>query len=241
MDTKRYFEILKLDANASLSEVKQAYQDLVNVWHPDRFSHNPRLQKKAEEKLKKINMAYSEVCSFLESEERLRFEAKAEGMARREAEAKAKQEAEYKARAEAKFREAKAEAAARRREKAKAKSESDIDWENRVLLADGRCIGIIDRDGRCTECGRTLKESKAKVEANTKRESKENLKDKVRFWKKREAQAKSQKKAEFHREDHSDYENEHIDWENRVLCGDGTYIGIIGPDGRCTECGKRLV
>jgi curved DNA-binding protein CbpA len=195
MDTKRYFEILKLDSNASLSEVKQAYRDLVDVWHPDRFSHNPRLQKKAEEELEKINMAYSEACSFLESEERLRFEAKAEGMARREAEAK--------------FHEAKAEAAAHREEKTKAKSESDIDWENRVLCADGRCIGIIDRDGRCTECGKTLKESKEKVES--------------------------------HREDHSDYENEHIDWENRVLCGNGTCIGIIGPDGRCTECGKRLV
>lgn len=27
------------------------------------------------------------------------------------------------------------------------------------------------------------------------------------------------------------------EWENRVLCPDGNCIGVIGPDGRCTECG----
>ncbi len=28
------------------------------------------------------------------------------------------------------------------------------------------------------------------------------------------------------------------DWEDRVLCSDGTCIGVIGPDGKCKECGK---
>lgn len=28
-----------------------------------------------------------------------------------------------------------------------------------------------------------------------------------------------------------------IDWKNRVLCSDGSCIGVIGPDGRCKECG----
>lgn len=28
------------------------------------------------------------------------------------------------------------------------------------------------------------------------------------------------------------------DLEERVLCLDDNCIGIIGPDGRCTECGK---
>lgn len=27
------------------------------------------------------------------------------------------------------------------------------------------------------------------------------------------------------------------DWENRVLCPDEACIGVIGPDGRCKECG----
>jgi len=28
------------------------------------------------------------------------------------------------------------------------------------------------------------------------------------------------------------------DWDNRVLCSDGNCIGVIGPDGKCKECGK---
>ena len=28
------------------------------------------------------------------------------------------------------------------------------------------------------------------------------------------------------------------EWENRVLCRDESCIGVIGPDGRCKECGK---
>jgi hypothetical protein len=30
------------------------------------------------------------------------------------------------------------------------------------------------------------------------------------------------------------------DWDNRVLCGDGSCIGVIGPDGKCKECGTPL-
>ncbi|MGB8702102.1 MAG: J domain-containing protein [Thermosynechococcaceae cyanobacterium] len=53
-----HLQVLDLRLPASLDEVKQAYKDLVSVWHPDRFAHNPRLQKKAEEKLKQFNQAY---------------------------------------------------------------------------------------------------------------------------------------------------------------------------------------
>ena len=28
------------------------------------------------------------------------------------------------------------------------------------------------------------------------------------------------------------------DWEKRILCGDESCIGTIGPDGKCRECGK---
>jgi hypothetical protein len=29
-----------------------------------------------------------------------------------------------------------------------------------------------------------------------------------------------------------------VDFASRKLCSDGTCIGVIGPDGRCKECGK---
>lgn len=60
----RYYEILELNPGASFEEVKQAYKDLVKVWHPDRFSQDPRLQRKAQEKLKEINQAYEKLKSY---------------------------------------------------------------------------------------------------------------------------------------------------------------------------------
>ncbi|MCI0529413.1 MAG: DUF1566 domain-containing protein [Nitrospira sp.] len=64
-DLNRYYEILELKPGALLEEIKQAHKDLVSVWHPDRFSHNLRLQQKAQEKLKEINQAYEEIQSYL--------------------------------------------------------------------------------------------------------------------------------------------------------------------------------
>lgn len=58
MNRERCLEILDLPGEVSLAEMKQVYRDLVTVWHPDRFAHNPRLRQKAEEKLKELNLAY---------------------------------------------------------------------------------------------------------------------------------------------------------------------------------------
>jgi hypothetical protein len=60
-----YYQILELKPGASKQEVKQAYKDLIVVWHPDRFAHNPRLQQKAQEKVKELNAAYA----FLKSQD----------------------------------------------------------------------------------------------------------------------------------------------------------------------------
>ena len=57
------FRVLGLPVNASLEEVREAYKDLVKVWHPDRFANHPRLSAKAEEKLKEINNAYERLLS----------------------------------------------------------------------------------------------------------------------------------------------------------------------------------
>lgn len=68
MEIQQYYEILELDRGATKSEVKQAYRELVSVWHPDRFSDNSRLRYKAEGKLREFNEAYERVLSFLSSE-----------------------------------------------------------------------------------------------------------------------------------------------------------------------------
>jgi len=54
----RYYEILGLEPGCSPDEIKQAWRDLVQVWHPDRFPGNERLQGKAHEKIKELNEAY---------------------------------------------------------------------------------------------------------------------------------------------------------------------------------------
>lgn len=62
---EKYYTILEIHANATEQEIKQAYRDLVKVWHPDRFTHDIKLQKRAEEKLKEINDAYQRIIDHL--------------------------------------------------------------------------------------------------------------------------------------------------------------------------------
>jgi uncharacterized protein YjbI with pentapeptide repeats len=57
-DLQCWYKALELEPGASLEEVNQAYKDLVLVWHPDRLPQDsPRLQEKAQAKLKEINNA----------------------------------------------------------------------------------------------------------------------------------------------------------------------------------------
>lgn len=65
MQYNRCLEILELSPNATIEDVRQAYRDIVCVWHPDRFGNNPRLIKKAEERLKEINEAYETLISLM--------------------------------------------------------------------------------------------------------------------------------------------------------------------------------
>lgn len=65
MDPLKYYHVLELDPRASLEEARQAYRDLIAVWHPDRYAHNPRLQAKAEEKLKTLNAAFEIVSRHI--------------------------------------------------------------------------------------------------------------------------------------------------------------------------------
>jgi hypothetical protein len=52
------FRALGVAPDASWEEVRQAYKDLVRVWHPDRFQSDPKLRERAEQRLQKINEAY---------------------------------------------------------------------------------------------------------------------------------------------------------------------------------------
>jgi hypothetical protein len=55
---KEALDVLALRPGATSAEIKEAYRDLVKVWHPDRFGNDARLRRKAEGRLKLINTAY---------------------------------------------------------------------------------------------------------------------------------------------------------------------------------------
>ncbi|MBW4506455.1 MAG: J domain-containing protein [Scytonematopsis contorta HA4267-MV1] len=62
-DVYHAYSILGLSIGASQDEIKQAYRDLVKIWHPDRFTDvEQKLQ--AEEKIKQINAAYEKLKSI---------------------------------------------------------------------------------------------------------------------------------------------------------------------------------
>lgn len=54
------YEVLGVSRNASDSEIKRAYHELVKKYHPDNYTNNP-LADLASEKMKEINEAYDTI------------------------------------------------------------------------------------------------------------------------------------------------------------------------------------
>lgn len=116
------------------------------------------------------------------------------------------------------------------------KIDTDLDreWENRVLCSDESCIGTIDADGRCRECGRTFEgvlpsglqdvhvdgESAPTVEEETDTGDTDDAVDEGPGG---EAQDADPDDA----------------WARRILCIDEGCIGVVDEaTGCCKECGK---
>lgn len=60
--------LLGLEPGATEQAVKDAYRDMVKVWHPDRFGSDPRLRAKAQEKLKEVNAAFEQLRGYRASD-----------------------------------------------------------------------------------------------------------------------------------------------------------------------------
>lgn len=107
---------------------------------------------------------------------------------------------------------------------------TDVEWEQRTLCSDESCIGVIGPDGRCKECGLLYEGSfdstKIKIDAQ----------DFEATEPEEEMEEEPEELEESDAETSSD-----LEWEQRTLCSDESCIGVIGPDGRCKECGKPYV
>ncbi|MFC1814130.1 hypothetical protein ACFL03_15710 [Thermodesulfobacteriota bacterium] len=110
-------------------------------------------------------------------------------------------------------------------EEEKGELQEDLDWDSRTLCSDESCIGVIGHDGRCKECG-SAGEGEAQKEAHKTGVDDENA---------------DEDEGELEAEDDEDIDSaSDLDWDSRTLCSDESCIGVIGPDGRCKECGERL-
>jgi len=110
----------------------------------------------------------------------------------------------------------------------------DSDWDRRVLCSDGNCIGVIGPDGRCKECGKPYEGELPEPESrNSEASATLTPADEP------EENSGASEAASGETDDGlDDSPSDESDWDRRVLCSDGNCIGVIGPDGRCTECGK---
>jgi TPR repeat protein len=64
-----YYAILEIHESATVEEIRDAYRLLLQIWHPDRFHHSPKLLSKAEQKTGTLNVAF-ETLSNPESKQR---------------------------------------------------------------------------------------------------------------------------------------------------------------------------
>lgn len=81
----------------------------------------------------------------------------------------------------------------------------------RRLCPDGTCVGLIGQDGRCTVCAQTESAAAAEETESADAESAHA--------------APTEGTAAFD--------------PNRRLCEDGSCVGVIGAEGRCTVCGQK--
>ena len=92
------------------------------------------------------------------------------------------------------------------------------DLDERILCPDGNCIGVIGPDGKCKECG-TVYDGPEPLPGSEPKAGEEEEEKEEEPW-----------------VDTDD--GQPPDFEERTLCSDGNCIGVIGPDGKCKECGK---
>lgn len=160
MDLREALRIFEIDEKATPAEIKQRYKDLVSIWHPDRHRDNPRRCSMAQEKLKQINAAYE--CIRSHFADRGSSESRGESQGQENSTVLCPSCGKLNRYPHGADRESlkcgKCHSSLFKAEKTQKDSESFEDLD--LLCPDGTCIGVIDSNGICSECGRTVSEAR---------------------------------------------------------------------------------
>jgi DnaJ-class molecular chaperone len=54
-------QVLKLKLEATVNQIKHAYESLINLWDPGEFQKYPYLEQRAYEKVKQVELAYEKL------------------------------------------------------------------------------------------------------------------------------------------------------------------------------------
>ena len=65
LDLHQCYEILQSSPGSSIEDVKKSYRSLIKKYHPDRFAHDPSLQRVYEEKMKLFSEAFRTLESLI--------------------------------------------------------------------------------------------------------------------------------------------------------------------------------
>jgi hypothetical protein len=73
MDIQTCLHLLELESPLTAERVQHAYRRMVKRWHPDQFAHQPAILATAEERLKKINQAYTTLKEYIRDQPEVKF------------------------------------------------------------------------------------------------------------------------------------------------------------------------
>ncbi len=107
-----------------------------------------------------------------------------------------------------------------------------FDPKKRRLCPDGACIGLVGDDGRCRVCGRAANGSAAPAAAAGDPYGADNEEDDAWTANSDDAGAPAAAAASPTGEPSGGFQ------PGRRLCDDGSCIGVLGADGRCSVCGR---
>jgi hypothetical protein len=127
------------------------------------------------------------------------------------------------------------------------------EWDQRQLCPDGGCVGVIGPDGTCKVCGRVApnwgdERNRGLNPPEDDLGAAEDDGDDDALGANGDGHGEAGE-DEDEDEDEAGEDGEagagaengeapDGEWPERELCSDGTYIGVIGGNGRCKVCGK---